>query len=122
MSENFKYTYSASTNEEVRKIREKYISDKNPETNLEKIKRLDKEALRRGTIVSLVIGIISCLILGAGMSCVLVWEMMAIGIVIGIIGMIGVFLTHPIYQHIIAEDREKIREEILKLCDDELNN
>ena len=49
MSETFNYTYSAKQNDEVKKIREKYISKSNEESNYEKIKRLDANSTRGGT-------------------------------------------------------------------------
>ena len=69
MSENknsFNYTYSASQQQEIKKIREKYAPPTREEDNMEKLRRLDASAAKPGTIVSLIVGIIGTLLLGVG--------------------------------------------------------
>ena len=122
MSETFTYSYSAKENEEVKQIREKYISINQPETNIEKIRKLDKKAYKRGTIISLITGIVSSLILGTGMCLVMLWSMLIAGIVIGIAGISGMIISYPLYKRIISEDKEKIKDEILKLCEKEIKD
>ena len=85
---------------------------------MEKLRRLDSSVTQKGTIVSLVIGIISALILGAGMSLVMVFDEMLIGIGVGIIGLVGVSLAYPIYARIIQKERKKVAPEIIRLTDE----
>ena len=40
---------------------------------MEQLRRLDRSATRKGTVVSVVVGVISCLLLGIGMCCTMVW-------------------------------------------------
>ena len=63
----YNYTYSAKDRAEIKQIREKYSPKE--ENKMEQLRRLDASVTRKGTIVSLVVGIISSLILGFGMSC-----------------------------------------------------
>ena len=79
---DFEYTYSAPEQEEIRKIREKYVPKE--ETTLEKLRRLDAKAEKPGMIVSLTLGIIGTLIFGTGMCCCLVWELYLIGVIVGL--------------------------------------
>ena len=65
--EMFQYTYSAAQQEEIRKIREKYIPRE--ETKLEQLRRLDRAAGKKGTAFSLTAGIAGCLLFGLGMAC-----------------------------------------------------
>ena len=118
--ESFEFTYSAKQQKEVVKIRNKYVSKE--ESKMEKLIRLDKQAERPGTIASIVVGVLGSLILGAGMSCTLVWnssiEIFIAGIVIGIVGMLVVGMAYPIYKKITKKERAKIAEEIIALSNE----
>ncbi len=115
--DNFSYTYSASQQEEIRKIREKY-SPKEPD-KMEQLRRLDESVTRKGTTVSLIVGIVGALILGTGMSFCMVWtDLFAIGIIIGVIGIGAVSSAYPVYNLIIRKEREKIADEVLRLTDE----
>ncbi len=118
--ETFTYTYSAKEQEEIKKIRDKYASTTEGETSMEQLRRLDRSATKGATIVSLIVGIISTLILGVGMCCTMVWseKLFIPGVVIGIIGIAGVIAAYPIYTHIVKHKREKLAPEILRLSDE----
>ena len=111
----YNYTYSAKDRAEIKQIREKYSPK---EEN--KMRRLDASVTRKGTIVSLVVGIISSLILGFGMSCCIVWgdTLFKVGIVVGIIGLIGIGISYPLYVCITKKERERLAPEILRLTDE----
>ena len=99
------------------KIRNKYLPKE--ENKMEQLIRLDKQTERPGTIASLAIGIMGTLILGLGMSCVLVWnssiEVFVAGIIIGILGMGMAGLAYPIYKKITVKERIKVADQILAL-------
>lgn len=115
--ETFRYTYSAKEQEEIRKIREKYLSK--VADKMEQLRRLDARVTKKGTIVSLVAGIIGALIFGVGMCCCLVWtEWFVLGIFVGIIGIAAVLSAYPLYNLIIKREREKIAPEIIRLTDE----
>lgn len=118
MEENktFQYTYSAKQQEEIQKIREKYLPSK--EDKLEQLRKLDKKVENAGLIWALAVGVIGTLILGLGMSLVLVWGKLVLGIPVGVVGMIGVALAFPIYMYIIKKQRETIAPQILKLTEE----
>ena len=86
---------------------------------MEQLRRLDQSVTKPGTIVSLIVGIISCLILGIGMCCTMVWDgLMILGIIIGIVGIIGMIATYPLYTNITKKQREKLAPEIMRLTDE----
>ena len=116
--EVFEFTYSAKQQEEVQKIREKYVPKE--ESKLEQLRRLDAGVTRKGCTVSLTVGVISTLILGIGMCCCMVWggSWFIPGIVIGLIGIVGVALAYPLYERITKTERERIAPEILRLTDE----
>ena len=118
--ETFHYTYSASQQQEIKRIREKYAPPTQQEDRMERLRKLDQSVTKPGTIISLIVGIISTLIFGMGMCCILVWTdtMFISGVIIGVIGMIGVISAYPIYSHITKRQREKLAPEIIRLSDE----
>ena len=119
--ETFTYTYSAKEQEEIKKIRDKYAPPTKEETSMEQLRRLDESATKGATVVSLIVGIISALLLGVGMCCTMLpgWEQYFIpGIVIGVVGIIGVIAAYPIYNHMVKRKREKLAPEIMRLSDE----
>ena len=118
--ETFTYTYSAKEQEEIKKIRGKYVPPTKEETSMEQLRRLDESATKGATVVSLIVGIVSALILGIGMSCIMVWgnELFFPGILIGVAGIVGVIAAYPIYTHMVKYKREKLAPEIMRLSDE----
>lgn len=114
----YNYTYSAKNQADVREIRNKYIPKE--ADKLEQLRRLDASVTKKGTIVSLMVGVLSCLILGTGMSCVMVWgeNLFLLGVIVGIIGLVGVSSAYPLYVYITKREKERIAPEILRLSDE----
>lgn len=116
-NETFTYTYSASQQQEIRRIAEKYKQPPQGEDTLEQLRALDRSVTKPGTVIALIIGVISSLIMGSGMSMCMVWggDLFFPGIIIGVIGMIGVCTAYPIYSLITKKRREKFAPEIIRL-------
>lgn len=114
----YNYTYSAKNQADVREIRNKYIPKE--ADKLEQLRRLDASVTKKGTIVSLMVGVLSCLILGTGMSCVMVWgeNLFLLGVIVGVIGLVGVSAAYPLYVYITKREKERIAPEILRLSDE----
>ncbi len=114
----YNYTYSAKDQAEVKKIRDKYCPKE--DDKLERLRHLDASVTKKGMIVALTIGIIGCLVLGTGMSCVMVWggKLFVIGIIIGIVGVAGVIAAYPLYTHITKKEKERIAPEIIRISDE----
>ena len=117
-NESFTYTYSAKQQEEIKRIRQKYLPPE--EDKMEQLRRLDKSAAQKGTIAALVLGIIGVLLLGIGMSCAMVWSaaLFVPGIIIGVIGIVLIALANPVYNSITQKERERIAPEIMRLTDE----
>jgi hypothetical protein len=115
---SFHYIYSAPEQQEVKKIREKYLPKE--ETKLDQLRRLDESVTKKGMAMSLTMGTISSLILGIGMCCCMVWGgwLFIPGIVIGTVGIVGVSLAYPMYTKVTKRERERIAPEILRLTDE----
>ncbi len=111
----FEYNYSAEKAREVEAIRRKYEEPK--EDKFEQLKALDRQAERRGQILSIAIGIIGTLILGTGMSMVMVGQVLYFipGVVIGIVGALALGAAYPIYKKVTQKDRDKVAGQVLAL-------
>lgn len=116
--ETFSYTYSAKQQEEIKKIREKYAPKE--ADKMEQLRRLDESVTRKGTIISIIVGIIGALVLGVGMCCTMVWadSLFAVGIVVGIVGIAAVCAAYPLFNYVTKKEREKIAPEIIRLTDE----
>lgn len=115
--ETFTYTYSAKQQEEIERIRRKYLPQQ--EDRMEQLRRLDKSAEQTGTVAALAEGTVSTFLLGIGMCCTMVWTNLFVpGIVIGLAGIGGIAAAYPLYQRITQRQREKLAPEILKLTEE----
>lgn len=116
----FTYTYSASRQEEVRRIREKYAPSTREEDKLERLRRLDRTATKPGTAAAIIVGTAGTLIMGVGMCCTMVWSetLFIPGIVIGVVGIIGICAAYPLYLHMTKRRRDKLAPEIMRLADE----
>lgn len=123
---NFKYTYSAKEQDEIRRIREKYQEQK--ENEIDRLRKLDAKVSQKATMVSLVIGILGALIMGSGMSLIMTdlgvmlgitgIAQIVVGIIIGLLGMLLVVSAYPVYGKVVKKEREKIAPEIIRLTDE----
>lgn len=90
------------------------------EDKMEQLRRLDKSVTSKGTAAALIVGILSTLVLGFGMSCCMVWadKYFVLGVITGIVGLIGAGLAYPVYSRITKNERERLAPEILKLTEE----
>jgi len=122
----FSYTYSAKEQAEIKRIREKYVPSE--ENKIERLRRLDRNAVKKAQTVALSFGVIGTLILGFGMSLAIsdLAEMlglypnmaMLIGVIVGVIGGGIAVLAYPIHQWILHREQKRIAPEILRLTDE----
>ena len=128
-SENgFSYSYSAREQEEIKKIRKKYAEDsaRTDESSIERLRRLDASVTKKGTVASIIVGVISSIVMGAGMSLIMTdlgaflpgMLSLFIGIAVGVVGMVGVALAYPIYKAITKKERERIAPEVLRISEE----
>ena len=117
-SSAFNYTYSAGEQEELKRIRQKYAPPE--EDKMELLRRLDRSVTEKGTVISIILGVLGTLIMGVGMCCAMVWQGVWFipGIIIGLIGIGILAAAYPVYNHVIRKERERIAPEILRLTDE----
>ncbi|MBQ7363641.1 MAG: hypothetical protein IJW48_04215 [Clostridia bacterium] len=126
---SFNYTYSASEQAELKRIRAKYERKGSEEVNkMERLRHLDRSVTEKAEIVSLVFGIVGALILGFGMSLIMTElhaylglgaiAAMVLGIIMGVLGGVVAALAYPTYAFVIKRERARVAPEILKLTEE----
>lgn len=116
--QTYSYSYSADENAEIKRIREKYTEPNERETKLAQLRRLDSSVHKTATAFSLSVGIIGTLLLGFGMSCIMVYDWFIAGITTGIAGIILALLAYPVYRLKAEKKRKEIAPLIIKLTDE----
>ena len=91
------------------------------------LKKLDAKAKNPANIFTYTFGIISSLLLGTGMSLAMgvigggTTLMMALGIIIGLVGISGICVNYPLYKKILANSKKKYANDIIKLANEIAN-
>lgn len=125
--EKFNYTYSAKEQAEIKRIREKYAPPAQTEDKMETLRRLDAKVTANAARAALTVGILGALIMGTGMSLIMTelgtllgsfFLAVAVGLALGITGILLVCLAYPIYNRTLQKGREKAAPEILRLTDE----
>ncbi|MBQ8381838.1 MAG: hypothetical protein IJX47_01390 [Clostridia bacterium] len=128
-NESFSFTYSAKEQKEIQSIRNKYApqsSANDKESMMAQLRALDRSVTRKGTLVSLTIGIIGTLLLGFGMSLVTtdlsdtlgIGNPLVPGVLIGLAGIGIAALSYPVFAAVTRRERARIAPEILRLSDE----
>ena len=122
---DFEYTYLAPTAEErkeIESIRNSYTTQTKTDSKLVLLRKLDAMVRNVPTICSLVIAIVGLLLFGVGLTLILEFEIMIMGIVIGVIGSIFMIIAYPIFNKITKIMKNKYSEKILNLSEELLND
>lgn len=117
-NEGFQYTYCAKEQEELRRIRSKYVPQE--ESKLQLLRRLDAQVTGKASLYAILVGVFGAIILGIGMSCTMVWggPVFVPGIVVGLIGLALVALAYPVYNRTLQKERARIAPQILRLTEE----
>ena len=119
----FEYTYSAQRQQEVEEIRKAYLPKQ--EDKMDQLRKLHALPTQKAQAASIAFGVIGALILGTGMSlcmtdlgAALGSLAMAVGIPVGIVGIVLVALAYPVFKRRLKKERERIAPEVLRLTDE----
>ena len=107
----------------VEKIRSQYTEREH--TELDALKALDAKAKKPAKVFGYTYGSIGTIVMGAGMSLVMtdigamlgMTDTLLPGIVIGIVGLVMVLTTYPIYKRILNSRKKKYAGKIMELSD-----
>ena len=107
----------------VQKILSQYTEREH--TELDALKALDAKAKKPAKVFGYTYGSIGTIVMGAGMSLVMtdigallgMTDTLLPGIVIGIVGLVMVLTTYPIYKRILNSRKKKYAGKIMELSD-----
>lgn len=110
--------FVANTNDirTAERIRREYLPAE--QNRIERLRKLDAKVKTPGMVVAFTLGIIAALVLGGGMSLVMVEGNMVLGLVLGIPGLIVLCASYPLYLAITGSRKRKYADEIMRLSDD----
>ena len=119
MSEDkFTYSYSPAKNSEADRIAAKYISvPKKPDSDLDRLKRLDRKAELPGTVAGIATGLFGVLILCLGIALILSFDHLIPGLLLGVAGLGAAAIATPVSRAVTKRSREKYRDGILALSE-----
>jgi len=105
----------------AQKLHTEYTEQKSSE--VDKLCALDKKVKVPASIFAYTFGIVGALILGTGMCLAMkvIGDLMALGIVIGILGIALISVNYPIYKAILRSRKAKYSKEIIELSEQILN-
>lgn len=119
MADKFEFHYKSLSQEEkqeIESIKRQYLSN-NDISDIDKLKSLDRKVRVVPRIISYVIGVCGTLVFGLGLTFVLEWNQMLIGIFIMVIGSIFALLAYPCYKVLNSFYKKKYGDEIISLSD-----
>ena len=105
----------------VEKIKASY--ENKEKGKLEQLKELDKKTKRPAEVFAYVYGTASSLVLGTGMCYAMkvIGNSMAIGIGVGLLGILLAATTYPLYKAILKSRKKKVSKQIFALSDELLH-
>lgn len=124
MAENnneFNYSYKAldeRQRREIESIKYQYVDKKYEPSNIDRLKKLDNKVKNTAFIPSLSLGIVGLLVFGLGITCVLEWDLIILGVILGICGAVLMLIAYPVYSFILNKMKLKYKDEILKISDE----
>ena len=120
MENDFTYTHSAERQQELDRIRSKYVKTpaSQQEDKMDRLRKLDASCESLAMTAGLCIGIVGTLVFGLGMCCFLVWQLYPLGVILGILSLPMIIAAKPLYDKVLADRREKAAPEILRLTEE----
>lgn len=124
MANKFEYKYKAPTQEErqeINNILNDYLPKNESNNKLDYLRKLDFKVKNIPMIVGLNLGIIGTLIFGLGLTCFLEWNLIILGFIFSLLGMIVAVMAYPLYKVIYKRMKNKYSDEIIKISNELLN-
>ncbi len=114
-------TLNEKEREEVSRIA--YGYEDHPESDMDRLRKLDAKAKRPAQIFAYTFGILGTLVLGVGMCLAMkvIGDLMPLGIIIGVIGIVMVCVNYPAYRALLKKGKKKYAEKIAQLSGKLLN-
>ena len=100
-------------------IRRQYVSHE--ENKMEQLQKMDSKVKLPGRVAGTILGVTGALVMGAGMSLVMVSNKIKKGLVVSIPGMVVALSAYPVYSLITDRRKEKYAPEIMSMSEELIN-
>lgn len=117
----FNYTYAPISDKhrrEVEAIKNRYEPKEEKSDKLKRLKTLDDKVKNTPTMLSLILGIVGTIIFGTGLSLVLEFEMIFLGVIVAAVGIAPIALAYPVFTKCQTRLKKKYSEEIIRLSNE----
>lgn len=94
-------------------IRRKYMEKGTTKTD--QLEALDAKVKTPALVAASILGVTGALVMGAGMSNIMVWENMTFGLALGIPGLAMLVFVWPVYKIILNSRKKKYASQIMEL-------
>lgn len=84
-------------------------------TKMDALEALHTKVKTPGMVIASIIGVLGSLVMGAGMSNIMVWNNMTVGLTLGICGLVMVTSAFPVYKAITGNRKKKYAPQIMEL-------
>ncbi|MDE6188761.1 MAG: dihydropteridine reductase [Clostridia bacterium] len=93
-------------------------------TKFDELKSLDRKVKLPANVFAYIFGTLGALVLGVGMCFAMkvIGDIMALGIVVGCVGIAMVSINYPIYSAILKSRKKKYSQSVIELSESILNN
>lgn len=100
-------------------IRRQYVSHE--ENKMEQLQKMDGKVKLPGRITGTILGVTGALVMGAGMSLVMVPNKLKKGIAVSIPGMVVALSAYPVYSLVTDRRKKKYATEIMSMSEELIN-
>ena len=113
--QTFNYTYSSINKAEIEKIRSKYIQ--NQESDLDELRKIDAKVTNTSAYVAIFVGIVGVLTFGIGLSLVLSFNKLILGIIVSFFGLVIMGFGYVANKIILNKMKKKYAPRVLELSE-----
>ena len=113
--QTFNYTYSSINKAEIEKIRSKYIQ--NQESDLDELRKIDAKVANTSAYVAILVGIVGVLTFGTGLSLVLSFNKLILGIIVSFFGLVIMGFGYASNKIILNKMKKKYAPRVLELSE-----
>ena len=101
-------------------IRRQYVSHE--ENKMEQLQKMDSKVKLPGRVAGTILGVTGALVMGAGMSLVMVSNKIKKGIAVSIPGLAVALSAYPVYSLVTDRRKKKYAPEIMNMSDELIND
>ena len=113
------YRVNEQDQKKAENIRRQYVSRE--ENKMEQLQKMDSKVKLPGRVAATILGVTGAMVMGAGMSLVMVSNKIKKGIAVSIPGLAVALSAYPVYSLVTDRRKKKYAPEIMNMSDELIN-